>query len=68
MTDYFYTGSHQAFRGLRAEGVKRQANGCYTILLCTGEVLVDVRRESLSTREEAAEIIFAEMAVTEVAA
>ena len=52
--DYFYNGSHTAFRGLRAESVKRQANGLHTILLCTGEVLVDVRRESLFTREASA--------------
>lgn len=52
MIDYFYNGSFTRFRGLRAQGVKPQANGRYTILLCTGEVLVDVRRESLFTRDE----------------
>jgi hypothetical protein len=58
--DYFYVGSYKSLQGLRAEGVKEQANGLFTILLCTGEVLVNVRRQSLFTREDAAEALLEE--------
>lgn len=63
--DYFYVGSYKAFQGLRADGVKQQANGLFTIKLCTGEVLVDVRRQSLFTGEDAAEALLKEWMATD---
>jgi len=30
--DYFYNGSYKSFSGLRAQEVKSQANGLYTIM------------------------------------
>ena len=50
--DYFYNGSYKSFSGLRAQEIKSQANGLYTIMFFNGQTLSDVRRESLFTRKE----------------